>query len=368
MTGQDKPTATIRTTPDDFAVEEIPAYEPSGAGEHLYVTFRKRGLDTMSAVRKLASALGVQARDAGTAGLKDRHAVTVQTASFPFPATRALPEAASLASEGLEVLSMARHGNKLRTGHLHGNRFRIVLRDLDPAAVPGVVAALCTLGHTGLPNWFGEQRFGRAGDNADVARGWLGGARPPPRDPRVRRLQFSALQSELFHRVLARRVADGTWRGVLAGDLVQLRNTNRLFLCTDAAADAPRAETGDITATGPLYGAKMRWGEGAPAALEREILAEAGNLRELLDKWSSLGEGARRPLRLMPEGLSAEAITEYPGSLRVHFVLPKGAYATAVLAEVCAIRDATRTPAPSPGKEDPEGAAEPDTMEQEERS
>src|SRR5687768_9010651 len=145
----DKPRATIRATPEDFLVEELPAYEPSGAGEHLYVRLRKRGLTTMQATAELARRLGVQARDAGTAGPKDRHAVAVQTASFPWPLARPLPEASALSAEGLEVLHLARHGNKLRTGHLRGNRFVIVLRELDEGARAGLVEAFERLGASG---------------------------------------------------------------------------------------------------------------------------------------------------------------------------------------------------------------------------
>ena len=336
------PAATIRATPDDFEVEELPAYEPSGSGAHLYVRFRKRGIDTLVAVRTLAERLGVPVREAGTAGLKDRHAVTVQSASFPWPEPRGLPDAATLSGEGLEVLALARHGNKLRTGHLHGNRFSLVLREIAPERVAEVAALLERAGREGLPNHFGSQRFGRGGDNVEQALAWMRGERPAPRDTKLRRLQFSAVQSALFHRVLDRRVADGSWKHVLAGDVVTLRHTNKTFLSTDPLSDAPRAEAGDISATGPIYGAKMRWPEGAPLALEREILASVPDAEALFAKWSTLGEGARRPLRVVPEELSVAVVSDQPGTLRVRFVLPKGAYATSVLAIACEVRDATR--------------------------
>ena len=361
------PSATIRATPDDFIVDELAAYEPSGAGAHLYVRFRKRGLDTLAVVRKLAAKLGVPARDAGVAGLKDRHAVTTQTASFPWPDNRATPEPAALEDEGITVLEVARHGNKLRTGHLHGNRFSLVLREIDPARLGEVTRALELAGRDGLPNWFGVQRFGRSGDNVEVALAWMRGERPAPRDTKVRRLQLSAVQSALFHRALERRVADGSWKTVLAGDLVALRNTSKMFVCEDAAADAPRAETGDISATGPIFGAKMRWPEGAIAVMEREILASIADAEALFARWAVLGEGARRPLRLVPEALSVTPLSDEPGSLRVQFVLPKGAYATSVLAVACEVRDGTR-PAPpvrGDGARDEAPAEAPDEEERE---
>src|SRR5688572_26307343 len=110
----------IRSSPDDFVVEEVPAYEPSGEGEHLYVCFRKRGLNTLEAVKRIAERLGVASRDVGTAGLKDRHAVTTQWASFPYPMARGVPAPEAIAGDGIEVLAVRRHGNKLRTGHLRG--------------------------------------------------------------------------------------------------------------------------------------------------------------------------------------------------------------------------------------------------------
>jgi tRNA pseudouridine13 synthase len=370
-----KPWATFRATPEDFLVEEIPAYEAAGAGEHLYVRFRKRGLTTLQAVEALARRLGANGRDAGTAGLKDRHAVAVQTASFPWPLGRALPAAASLEGEGLEVLGLARHGNKLRTGHLRGNRFVIVLRDLDPGEVGALGAAFERLGDISVPNWYGPQRFGRDGDNADRARAWLAGRAPVPRQPRVRRLQFSALQSELFHRVLERRVADGSWREPLEGDLVQREGGGSMRPWPLADRGAPRAEAVDAREagarggpseggaegagegqsgvdeagategpwrpTGPMYGARMRWPSGRAEALEREVLGAALGDGALLERWSSLGEGARRPLALTPRRVRAAAPAEGSGSLRVEFVLPKGAYATTVLGALCQLRDAS---------------------------
>lgn len=349
------PTATIRTTPDDFVVEELPLYEPAGAGSHLYVRFRKRGLETFAVVRALAQKLGAPLRESGTAGLKDRHAVTEQTASFPWAESKPLPELASLASEGVEILSLARHGNKLRTGHLKGNRFSLVLRDLDEARVPEVLAAFERIGTEGIPNWFGSQRFGRFGDNVEVALAWMRGEKRPPNDPKVRRLHLSAVQSELFHRVLARRIEDGTWTTVLTGDLVSPRHTQKTFVCNDDPVERERAARGEQSATGPLFGVKMRWPEGATATLEREILGSIPDAEALFAKWSSLGEGARRALRVVPEGLHASSENGVPGSVRVVFVLPSGAYATSVVGAVCELRDATR-PGPTPPEE--QGPAE----------
>lgn len=344
--------AILRTTPEDFQVDELPAYTPSGSGEHLYVHFRKRGLDTLQAVRALASRLGVQARDAGTAGLKDRHAVTTQYASFPFPIARPLPSADELGGDGIEVLEVARHGNKLKTGHLRGNLFKLMLRGLDPTHRDPLRQALEHLGVEGLPNRFGVQRFGRFGDNAAQARSWLAGERPPPRDLRIRRLQFSALQSELFHRVLDRRLADGSWGRALPGELLIHPGGGRHLRLADVPDADEAIRAGRLSPSGPLCGARAPQPEDEARALEEDVLRDALGDLELLARWKTLGEGGRRALRLLPLEMRVELPEDATG-LQVQFVLPKGAYATTVLEAVCEIEDATR----ATGTTDPVGSA-----------
>ena len=338
----DLPRVEIRHRPEDFRVDELPAYEPIGQGEHLYVHFRKTGLDTMTAVTMLARRLGVPGRDVGTAGLKDRHAVTTQSASFPWAMRHELPVAEALSGEGIEVLAMARHNNKLRTGHLRGNRFTLVLRGLRPDDRGPLGQALEQLGATGLPNRFGGQRFGRNGDNVAQARAWLSGQAPPPRHPRVRRLQFSALQSEIFHQVLDRRLADGTWNHLLEGDLLQPPHGGRMLRSAQVEDAAAEVAAGRLSPTGPIYGARMPWPEGAARALEEEILAAGLGDRTLLENNRQLGEGARRPLRLLPEGMRVSEVDADATSLQVEFVLPRGAYATTVLEAVSVIDDVSR--------------------------
>lgn len=335
------PRAVIRRSPDDFVVDELPAYEACGEGEHLFVRIRKRGTTTLDALSALCRALDVDVRSAGFAGMKDRHAVTTQTLSLPFPLARPIDDARRLALPGIDVLEVARHRNKLKPGHLVGNRFRIVLREIDPASLDGVVAALEAAGKLGVPNAFGPQRFGRDGDNAERALAWLSGRDRGPRDKRAQRLLFSALQSRLFNLVLARRVERGTWWAPLRGDLVKKRETGGLFLCDDPDADRPRAERGEIAPTGPIFGAKMRWPEGEAAEIEREILLREAGAKDAFDRHRHLGEGSRRALRLLPEGLSVERMAEDPRALAVTFVLPKGGYATTVLAVAATLEDWT---------------------------
>jgi tRNA pseudouridine13 synthase len=341
----DLPLATIRSTPEDFVVEELPAYTPSGRGEHLFITFRKTGKNTLDVLRDLARALGVDPRSAGYAGLKDRHAVTLQTVSLPFPIARPFEESvAAIALPGVEIVSAARHDNKLKPGHLAGNRFRIVLRGIPAEDITRVREKLLEVGRVGVPNAFGPQRFGRDGHNPSRALAWLRGEERPPRDKRQQRLIFSALQSLMFNEVLELRVADGTWKTVLPGDLARKTDSGGLFLVPaegDALADAvARAESGAISATGPMFGASMRWPEGAPAKLERKVLQAALPDPQGLEKFRHLGEGTRRPLRL---GVADLEVTgpDVSGGLAVSFVLPKGGYATTVLAAACRPVDAS---------------------------
>src|SRR5262245_26115923 len=166
----------LRSRDEDFVVEEQPAYEPAGQGDHVFVWIEKRGLTTPMAAEGLARALGVAARDIGWAGMKDRRAVTRQWLSLPPPVT---PEAALAAAvPGLAVLAARRHPHKLRTGHLRGNRFVLRVAGVGDSATAAAraTAVLERLAEPpGAPNWFGEQRFGRDGDNAEAGRRLLRG-------------------------------------------------------------------------------------------------------------------------------------------------------------------------------------------------
>lgn len=372
------PRAVFRCSPEDFIVDEIPAYTPCGRGEHLFVTFRKTGVTTESAVRSIAHALSVDPRGAGYAGMKDKVAVATQTASFPVPiAHDPAPALAAATLPGIEILSAARHENKLKPGHLIGNRFRIVLRQIEGEASAATIRErLLEIGRVGVPNAFGPQRFGRDGENPTRFLTWLqsGGPRSRerragPRDKREQRLLFSALQSLLFNRVLEERERDGTWFTVLPGDLAKKNDTGGLFLVPldgpelDDARERARSMVGGISATGPMFGAKMRWPEGAPRDIELRTLkavldersltlpeggSEGGSKRApittpeevsaLFEPLRHLGEGTRRSLRLQVTDLAVE-VTESAGScsraLAVSFVLPKGGYATTVLARAC---------------------------------
>jgi tRNA pseudouridine13 synthase len=330
-----KPVATIRRSPEDFRVEEIPAFAPCGEGEHLYLDIVKTNLTTNEAVRRICYELRVDEGGAGYAGMKDKRAVASQTISVPFARDRSHEEALRLELEGIVIEKAVRHGHKLKPGHLKGNRFSIALRGLDRDRVPEVVRELDEAGRRGVPNAFGPQRFGRDGDNPERALTWLAGRAPGPKDRRDRRLLFSALQAELFNRVLARRQAEGIWNVPLAGDLLRKCDTGGIFVCSEPVADTERALRAEICPTGPLFGAKMRWPEGEPAKIEREILQAAVGDNELLERHRALGEGTRRAFVLHVRDLAIQELRDDQGALLVVFVLPKGGYATTLLA--CAV-------------------------------
>jgi len=340
-TADDRPNATIRHTPEDFVVDELPAYAPTGAGDHVFLHLKKRGLTSLELVRRLAEAAGVAKDDIGVAGMKDRHAVTTQWISIPWRDDLEDLKA-RIELEDVELLALDRHGHKLRTGHLRGNRFTLTLRELSPGATPAITRGLERLAANGVPNAFGPQRFGRDGTLGDEATAWVRGERRPPKDKRKRRLWFSSFQSKLFNIILSMRLDTGTLTTALVGDVVRKHDTGGMFTVApeDAEDAAARAASGRLSATGPMFGAKMRWPEGPVAALEREVLAEAIGETDL-GPFKRYGEGTRRSLRFMLESLDIQS-GDGDEHLTVSFVLPKGAYATTVLSEVCRWTDPHR--------------------------
>ena len=322
----------LRAKDDDFFVDEEPAYLPSGQGDHVFAHIEKRGLATPQAVDRLARALGCAPRDVGVAGMKDRHAVTRQWISLPPPIT---PEAVLAATvEDVTVLEASRHAHKLRTGHVRANRFRLRVRDVTPDAAGRARAILARLGEPpGAPNWYGEQRFGKDGDNAARGRAIVLGQERAPRDRKLARLLVSALQSELFNTWLVARMADGLYARVLAGDILHKTGGGQ-FTCEDPATDEARLHARELVATGPMFGDRMRRPpDGSPAGLrEDEILAAGGLARDSFGSVRAIAEGTRRDAAIDVRDATVSDVE--PGVIEVCFTLPGGAYATAVMREV----------------------------------
>src|SRR5438552_14237508 len=319
----------LRVTEEDFSVEELPLYEPSGAGEHLYLTVEKTGRTTQEVVKEVAQALGARERDAGTAGLKDKRGVTVQRISV---ATKVSSEdALKLAGRGFRVLAAARHGNKLRPGHLRGNRFRIVVRGVAPDGLQRAEAVCARLREGGAANLFGPQRFGKYGDNAALGRAILEREKVVY-DRFLRRMALSALQSEVFNRCLAARIEDRLFATAIAGDVLKKRETGGLFVCVDPAADALRVASGEVDPAGPLPGHSLFAAQAEALRREQRVLEEAGLDPASFAAGGGEMEGARRPYRIPVDELQVESAGA--DALVLSFALPKGSYALAVLREV----------------------------------
>jgi len=325
---------TIRTEIDDFVVDEVPAYDPCGEGEHTYFGVEKRGVNTMDVANEIARALGVRSRDVSFAGLKDARAVARQTFCV-HNAAQATIEALELTQA--RVLWVSRHRNKLRTGHLRGNRFNIRIREVAPDAATHAGKILPVLARRGVPNAYGPQRFGNRGDNHIVGyhllrRDYEALRAMSVRRPHGRMLNFyiSALQSALFNQVVAARITAGTLDTVITGDVAKKADTGGVFTVDDGDTEAPRATAWGISPTGPIYGYKMMQAQADAGEVESHILSEAGIAPD--DFRAVKAKGVRRPLRYNPEGLTWEL--EDDNCLVVSFFAPKGSYATMLLREL----------------------------------
>jgi len=316
----------LRAEPEDFVVEEVPLYEPSGEGEHTFVWVEKRLRTTEEVARVLARSAAVRPADVGYAGRKDRVAVARQWLSVP-----GLDPAAALALEapGLRVLDARRHRHKLRTGQLRANRFRLRVRDVAPEALERAGERAAALERVGLANRFGEQRFGAEGANPERARALLAGEPGAwPRDRRAARFLLSSLQAAVFNEALARRPLP--LDAVEAGDVAVVCASGGLFVVEDAAREGPRAARFEISATGPVFGTRMTEAAGAPAERERAACAAFGiDLAAFRPPRGVRARGARRALRVRPVGLGLERVGER--DLALSFELPAGSYATVLV-------------------------------------
>jgi tRNA pseudouridine13 synthase len=323
----------LRVTPEDFLVQEIPLVEPAGEGEHVWLLIRKRQENTEQVARSLARLAGVTQRDVSYAGLKDRNAVTEQWFSVYLPGGHE-PEWSAIDSANITLLSRSRHHRKLRRGALRGNTFRIRIRHItgDRADLEGrlnVVAA------GGVPNYFGEQRFGRNGSNLRTAeRLFSHSAGRLPREQRG--LALSAARSFLFNQVLARRIGLNSWKRPLPGEALQLEGTHSYFTAQQVDKTLlERVQEGDVHPTGPLYGRGESPATGEALQVETDSLAPYGAwCRGLIEAGL---EQERRSLRLLL-GVPAWSWLE-PDCLELSFSLPAGAYATSVLRELVRYND-----------------------------
>jgi tRNA pseudouridine13 synthase len=316
----------IKVQLEDFEVDEIPAYEPAGSGEHLYLWIEKRDLGAEFFTRQISHRLGVRPGDIGSAGMKDRRAVTRQWVSVPGIVESHLSK---LDGDGMRVLTVSRHANKLRPGHLRGNRFRVLIR--EPSEPNNAQPILDVIQRDGLANTYGTQRFGRDGETLRIGMDLLH-KRPTNRvNPFLRKLALSAAQSSLFNEYLARRMSDGLMRTVLAGDVLAKWPMGGMFVSTDTPVDQLRLDAREVVPAGPMFGTKTF--KAADVAAERElaVLNSAELSPESFQGFGSLLEGTRRHNIVYIDDL---ACTPEPEGLRLTFTLPAGSYATVLLREV----------------------------------
>ena len=389
-----KPAAgSIKQDYEDFVVEEIPLYEACGSGTHTYFKLEKQGLSTMQAVADLARNLNVRRRDIGYAGLKDARAVTRQWLSIEHVDPEQIEK---LQIARMKVLEVDRHGNKLRLGHLVGNRFVIKVRQTEPQRLAELQDGLQILARRGVPNYFGHQRFGGRGDAweigkaivcadleaaldlvlgrptdqdhgdirkarvlfeqgkySEAAHTWPGMFRDERRalktliktkgkkkraflaiDQSLRKFYVSAYQSYLFNQVVAERLAGGLDH-LLPGDLAWIHANGAVFKVEDTELEQARADNFEISPTGPLYGYRMTQPEGSAGEFEAALLAEENLSPEAFRTDKLRIKGARRALRFKPDNSSIKLGADQRGAyLELKFSLPRGCYATSLLREL----------------------------------
>lgn len=322
--GQPVTRGIFKQAPADFVVQEQIKLEPTGDGEHLWLLCRKTGMNTQFLADRLAQWAGVAKRDVAYAGMKDRHAVTDQWFSIQLPG-KASPELDTLKLDGVEVLQAHRHQQKIRPAVIQQNRFIITLREIEQSK--GLQARWQQICEQGVPNYFGEQRFGIEGGNVDKARAMFAGKRIKSKHQRG--IYLSAARSHLFNLLLAQRLVDDSIYQPLPGDCMMLSGSRSFFTYHGEADTLERLQQGDVRLALPL------WGDGhdgmAPElaefcqttlAAETQLMSGLENARVKL---------AYRPALLKPLlpdlQLSANTAT-------ITFSLPAGAFATTVLREL----------------------------------
>lgn len=332
-------TAVLKAVAEDFQVDEVLDIPLSGQGEHLWLWVEKRGLNTEEAARRLARAAGVSQRNISYAGLKDRQALTRQWFSLHLPG-KGDPDLSVAESESLAILKAVRHSRKLQRGAHSANGFTLRLTRLQ-ADRTALEQRLQAIREQGVPNYYGLQRFGHGGGNVEEARSFAERQElPVQRNLRSRLL--SAARSYLFNRVLAERVAAGTWNVAQVGDLLAFTTSRSFFMAGEQETSDPRLAILDLHPSGPL------WGEGAsPAGADAQALEQsvASNEPGLVDWLVSAGMAhERRILRLPIAGLTWHY--PEPEILQLQFVLPAGCFATAVVRELVDLMPAGQTETP----------------------
>lgn len=329
--------ANFKMKPADFCVEEDLGFELSGEGEHLCVSVRKTGVTTPIVARALAKAAGVREADIGYAGLKDKQGICTQWLSIYLPSTRE-PDFSALADAGIEILQLRRNSRKIRRGSHRANVFRMCLRNIVSHTVDAVREDLETrlsyVANHGVPNYFGEQRFGIENNNVAMAERYFNGQLRLGRGFK-RGMVLSSARSFVFNALLSERVAAQCWNAYVTGDVMNLSGTDSVFV--PAPWDAilqDRLQRLDIHPTGPLWGSGELRTSNAARELEESCSAKHQVLCAGLEKAGL--QQSRRSLRMLVESLQFQWLSN--NDLELSFSLSPGAYATSVLREICGLR------------------------------
>ncbi|MBF0469887.1 MAG: tRNA pseudouridine(13) synthase TruD [Gammaproteobacteria bacterium] len=328
--GRPPASASLKTTPEEFVVEELLGFSPSGEGEHLWLTLRKRGVNTHWLGQQLQRFAGLRGVDVGYAGMKDRHGLTTQTFSLNFSG-RSEPDWSQFRCEGVELLDRVRHSRKLKRGQLLGNRFTITLTAID-GVQQALEMRLQQIREQGVPNYFGEQRFGHHAANIGRAEAMFSG-KLRIRDRNQRGIYLSAARSWLFNQLLSQRVIAGNWNRLLEGDLPLYDRCSRPLLPLQAGDERLQNPPPDLHPSGPLWGDGPTPAQGEPGAWEKGLQLQAPSLCRGLE--AARLEQERRALRLLLPSLQWEWLQM--DRLRLCFELPAGCYATTVLRELVVI-------------------------------
>ncbi len=320
--------AKFKMYPQDFLVEEILGFDPSGEGEHCLAWIEKTNRNSNDIASLLADKLGIRRRLISHCGLKDKHAVTRQWFSMHLPG-QATPIAKDLEAEGVRVLTLTRNTRKLHRGSHFGNRFVIRLRECGFSKVE-VATRWQAISERGVPNYFGPQRFGLNGDNVDLARRFLAGELRV-QDRVLRGILISAARSFLFNACVGQRVQVGNWGQPLDGEVYGFANNRSLVLPDNIRGDEPqRVCDGTLELTAPLWGAGELISRGCVKAIEANLESCYPDFCQGLARLNLSQE--RRVMRLTPK--SPRLNWETDATLELSFDLPKGTYATTVLREL----------------------------------
>ena len=330
----------IRQRAEDFIVEEQPLYQPAGEGEHCYLFIEKKELSSPDLIEVLANHFGVRERDIGMAGRKDTLAVTRQLVSIHTPG-KSIDDFPMLQHDRVGILWADMHTNKLRLGHLSGNRFSIRIRNVDMSKALAANRIMQRLSQVGVPNRFGPQRFGTRNTNQFIGRSILLGTYRKRISTSRRRFYLNALQSAVFNRVLDSRLENNELSLLVPGDLAWKHAGGSVFAVDQTTANDPetrqRLDQLEISPSGPMWGASMTRASGQTDQTELDALAELelGPDDFANSRSSKLVPGVRRPLRVAISSAEVEGgCDEHGGYVRLTFDLPAGAYATAVLREI----------------------------------